>query len=231
MRTDPIRPNFYQSTGGYAWQLAEYLQCNQADDNRSFNLSKSVPPKLPDPLVSYPEFLAAGSSVRWSAAARITHNTPQIVGARGIRSSLVVVESTQAFGGFRHGDSIVLERGTTAGSLSDIEINGKAYDAGTLLVTLHRHGFIETDEKFPTSPPTRYMIEPTCALVDAPGIGRVAINQLNGRTIRLSETSQRIFDQDNDLEKIPKPLHASVIIFVEAGMLRLISREKTIGHD
>ncbi|WP_454738908.1 hypothetical protein [Cupriavidus necator] len=115
--------------------------------------------------------------------------------------------------------------------MSEIEINGKAYDAGILLVTLHRHGFIETDQEFPTSPPIRYMIEPTCALVDAPGIGRVAINQLNGRTIRLGETSQRIFDQENHLEKIPKPLHASIVMFVEAGMLRLISGEKTIEHD
>lgn len=92
MRTDPIRPNFYQGTGGYVWQLAEYLQCGQTDANHTYTLSKSIPPKLPSLLATYPEFLAPFSSVKWSVATHVTQNTPRLIGARGIRSSLVVVE-------------------------------------------------------------------------------------------------------------------------------------------
>ncbi|MCF1441451.1 hypothetical protein ACI2VK_13650 [Ralstonia nicotianae] len=231
MRTDPIRPNFYQGTGGYAWQLAEYLQGDQADGNGSYTLRKSMPPALRNPLATCPEFLAPDSSVRWSKSARITRNTPRLVGARGIRSSLVVVESAQAFGGFRHEDVQALAEGTTVGALPGMEINGVVHEAGTLLVALYRHGFIETDQAFPASPPVRYMIEPTCIVADAPGIGRVAINQLNGRTIRLSEASQGIFSPDKLLNEIPESLHPNIVHFVEAGMLRLISGGNARAHD
>ncbi|MGT0196847.1 hypothetical protein ACVHYJ_33065 [Burkholderia pyrrocinia] len=231
MRTDPIRPNFYQGTGGYVWQLAEYLQCSQTDASRDYTLIKSIPPQLPNPLATCPESLAPDSSVRWSAATRITHNIPRLIGPRGVRSSLVVVESAQAFGGFRHENAQALEKKTTVGSFSDIEINGVIYDAGMILVTLYRHGFIETNQEFPTSPPVRFMIEPTCTIVDAIGIGRVVVNQFNGRTIRLSEVSQRIFFGDNLLENMPESLHPNIVTFVEAGMLRLLSGGNTCGHD
>src|SRR5689334_13380350 len=61
--------------GGYAWQLAEYLQDNHADGNGSYTLSKSIPPELQNPLATYPEFLDPDRSVTWSRSARITHNT------------------------------------------------------------------------------------------------------------------------------------------------------------
>lgn len=222
MRTDPIRPNFYQGAGGYAWQLAEYLQGHQAEENGIYTLSKSMPPELRNPLATCPEFLTPDRSVRWSKSVRITHNTHQLVGARGVRSSLVVVESAQAFGGFRPEDVQALTEGTTVGALRGMEINGVAHEAGTLLVALYRHGFIETDQTFPTSAPVHYTIEPTCIIADAPGIGRVAINQLNGRTIRLSEASQGIFSVDQRLNEIPESRHPDIVHFVEAGMLRLI---------
>ncbi|WP_226377175.1 MULTISPECIES: hypothetical protein [Burkholderia] len=231
MRTDPIRPNFYQGTGGYAWQLAEYLQGDQADGNGSYTLSKSMPPELRNPLATCPECLAPDRSVRWSKSVRITRNTPRLVGARGIRSSLVVVASAQAFGGFRHEDIHALAEGTTVGALPSMEINGAVHEAATLLVALYRHGFIETDQEFPASPPVRYMIEPTCIVADAPGIGRVAINQLNGRTIRLSEASRDIFSLGKLLNEIPKSLHPNIIHFAEAGMLRLISGGNAHAHD
>lgn len=231
MRTDPIQPNFYQGTGGYISQLAEYLQGNLVNDNGSYRLSKPMPPKLRSQLVVCPKFLASDRSVRWSNSVCITSNTPQLIGARGMRSSLVVVESAQASGGFSHKDVQALAEGTTVGALSNIEINGVAHKADTLLVGLYRHGFIETDEVFPAFHPTYYMIEPTCILPDAPGIGRVAINQLNGRTIRLSEVSQDIFFPDKPLKKIPEPLHQNIITFVEAGMLRLVSGESTRAYN
>ncbi|SAL21436.1 hypothetical protein AWB71_01062 [Caballeronia peredens] len=231
MRTDPIRPNFYQGTGGYAWQLAEYLQGDQSDGNGNYALCKSTPPELRNPLAPCRAFLAPDRSVRWSSSVRITHDTPRLVGARGIRSSLVVVESAQAFGGFRREDARALAEGTTVGALPRMEINGVMHDASTLLVALYRHGFIETDEAFPASPPVRYIIEPTCIVTDAPGIGRVAINQLNGRTIRLSETSQEILSLNKLLNEIPEPLHSSIDHFVKAGMLRLISGENARAHD
>lgn len=231
MKSDPIRLNFYQGTGAYAWQLAEYLQGNQVAESGRYELRRSAPPKLPKHLAGSPERLAAESLVRWSTATRITHNTPQIVGARGIRSSLVVVESTQAFGALRPDTVEALQEGTAAGSLPDIEINGTTHDARTLLVTLHRHGFIETDEIFPAFTPTRYMVEPTCDIVDASGVGLVAINQLNGRMIRLSETSHRIFEQDAFLRDIPDESYARIVAFVEAGMVRLLCGEKDLGLD
>jgi len=49
-------------------------------------------------------FLAPDRSVRWSKSTRIAPDTPQLVGTRGKRSSLVVVASAQAFGGFRQDD-------------------------------------------------------------------------------------------------------------------------------
>lgn len=117
------------------------------------------------------------------------------------------------------------------GALPGMEINGVMHEAGTLLVALYRHGFIETDQAFPASPPVRYMIEPTCIVADAPGIGRVAINQLNGRTIRLSEASQGIFSLGKLLNEIPESLHPNIVHFVEAGMLRLISGGNAHAHD
>ncbi|WP_084688663.1 hypothetical protein [Paraburkholderia oxyphila] len=231
MRIDPIRSNFYQGTGAYAWQLAEYLQHNHADEDGRYQLSKAVPPVLPSPATIHPEFLAADTVVRWSKAVRITHNAPQIIGARGVRSSLVVVESTQAFAGIRHRDAIALEEGVTAGSMSDIEINGKIYNARKLLVTLRRHGFIETDRKPTLSSATHYMIEPTCFLIETPGIGNIAINQLNGRMIRLSATSNNIFDHSNHPYKMPKSPPSSVDQFIEAGMLRVVSMENPIEND
>ncbi|VVE55948.1 hypothetical protein PHO31112_05043 [Pandoraea horticolens] len=231
MRTDPIRPNFYRGTGGYAWQLAEYLQSNQADRSGNDPLDKSLPPILQNPLATCPEFLALDRSVRWSRLARITPNTPQLVGARGIRSSLVVVASAQVFGGFRHEDAQALAEGTTVGALQGMEINGVVHDAGTLLITLYRHGFVEVGQTFPACPPVSYMIEPTCIVVDAPGVGHVAVNQLNGRTVRLNETSQRIFSQDKLLNEIPESLRPNIIHFVEAGMLRLTSGGNARAYD
>jgi hypothetical protein len=231
MRTDPIRPNYYQGTGGYAWQLAEYLQGHWADGNGSYTLSKSTPPELPNPLATWPECLAPDRSVRWSKSARITRNTPRLVGARGGRSSLVVVESAQAFGEFRPEDVQALEEWTTVGTLCGMEFNGVMHEAATLLVALCRHGFIETDQTFPASAPVRYTIEPTCIVVDAAGVGRVAINQLSGRTIRLSEASQRIFSRDKPLNEITEPMDPNIVHFVAAGMLRLISGGNTRAHD
>ncbi|MFJ2992378.1 hypothetical protein [Pandoraea sp. NPDC087047] len=231
MNADPIRPNFYQGTGGYAWQLAEYLQGVRADGNGSYTLSKSRPPELRNPLATCPEFLAPDRRVRWSKSVRITRNTPQLIGARGIRSSLVVVENTQTFAGFRHEDVQALAQGTTIDALRSLEINGVVHEAGTLLIALYRHGFIETDRTFPKSPALRYMIEPTCIVADAPGIGRVAINQLNGRTIRLSEASQDIFSAGKPLSEIPESLHPNIVHFVKADMLRLISGGNTCAHD
>lgn len=234
MTTDPVRLNFYQGTGGYAWQLAEYLLGHHADANDgnvSYTLSKSMPPELRNPLATCPECLAPDRSVRWSRSARIAPNTPQLVGTRGKRSSLVVVASAQAFGGFRQDDVEALAEGTTVGELPRMEINGVVHEACTLLVALYRHGFIETDQIFPASPPARYLIEPTCIVTTASGVGCVAINQLNGRTIRLSETSQRIFSAAQPSAEISEPLPPNIVRFVEAGMLRLISGENARAHD
>ncbi|WP_230947541.1 hypothetical protein [Burkholderia territorii] len=223
MRTDPIRPNFYRGTGGYAWQLAEYLQGGHVQVDSNYTLGKSMPSELRNPLAAYPESLSPDSSVRWARSVRITRGTPRLVGARGIRSSLVVVESAQAFGGFRDEDVQALVEGTTVKAWPNVEINGVLHKTDTLLIALYRHGFIETDQTFPASPPLRYLIEPTCIVSDAPGIGRVAINQLNGRTIRLSEASQRIFSPDTIAEEITETLPPTVAHFAKAGMLRLIS--------
>ena len=231
MRTDPIRPNFYRGTGGYAWQLAEYLQGDHSSNSGSEPLGKPMPPKLRNALATFPEFLAPDRSVMWSKSARITTNTPRLVGTRGIRSSLVVVASAEVFGAFRCEDAQALAEGVTVGALQGIEINGVLHDAGTLLIALYRHGFIEVDQTFPASPPVSYMVEPTCIVVGAPGIGRVAINQLNGRTIRLSDTSYRIFSQENRLDETPESLLPNMIHFVEAGMLRLISRGDTHANE
>lgn len=231
MRTDPIRPNFYQGTGGYAWQLAEYLLGQHAEGSVSYALSKSMPPEPWNPLATCPEYLAPDSSVRWSGSVRIARNTPQLVGTRGIRSSLVVVERAQAFAGFRHEDVEALAEGTTVAALPCMEINGVVHEARTLLVALYRHGFIETDQVFPASPPVRYLIEPTCVITGARGMGRVVINQLNGRTIRLSETSERLFSPIKPSIEIPESLPANIVHFVKAGMLRLISRGNACAHD
>ncbi|MDN7864541.1 hypothetical protein QZM19_14185 [Burkholderia multivorans] len=231
MRTDPIRPNFYQGTGGYAWQLAEYLQGNHSDANSHYTLGKSMPPELLNPLAAYPAFLARDCWVRWSRSVRVTRDVPRLIGTRGVRSSLVVVEGAQAFGGFRDEDVQALTEGTTVDALPRLEINGVPHETGTLLIALYRHGFIEIDQTFSASPPVRYLIEPTCIVADAPGIGRVAINELNGRTIRLSETSQRLFFLTTPSDKIPEPLHSTIVHFAKAGMLRLISGGNTDAAD
>jgi hypothetical protein len=212
------------------WQLAEYLQGRTLDVAESYAIEKSTPPVLPDPLTVCPGKLAQDSSVKWSRSVRITHDTPQLLGTRGRRSSLVVVEGAQAFGGFCQEDAQALAEGTTVSALRRLDLNGVTHETGSLLVALYRHGFIETDESFPTSAPDQYAIEPTCTVVDAAGMGRVAINQLNGRTIRLNEDAQRIFASDRPFNDMQQALYETVIHFVRAGMLRLISGERAHAH-
>ncbi|WP_375674417.1 hypothetical protein [Bartonella sp. CL100XZDX] len=90
------------------------------------------------------------------------------------------------------------------------------------MISLLQHGLIETDQKaFSENDATALLREPTCIIIDS-SLGSLAINQLNGRTIRLHEKTKHLLKQATTPMHIQHPLEDSIKFLVKAGMLRLI---------
>ncbi|WP_375626861.1 hypothetical protein [Bartonella sp. MU37NMGALS] len=90
------------------------------------------------------------------------------------------------------------------------------------MISLLRHGLIETDQKaFSENDATALLREPTCIIIDS-SLGSLAINQLNGRTIRLHEKTKHLLKQATTPMHIQYPLEDSIKFFIKAGMLRLV---------
>jgi hypothetical protein len=79
---------------------------------------------------------------------------------------------------------------------------------------------------------TMIVIQPPFDRIFTSGVVKLRVrNQLNGRMIRLSEASRRIFDAANSPIEIPEGSREDIARFVKAGMLRFLHDENAREHD
>ncbi|WP_082911304.1 hypothetical protein [Bartonella doshiae] len=222
MQQDPIGLNFYNGTGGYVWQLADTMQHDFNERTNTLELQKPTPPTALNSFAVYPRELNPLAHIQWAKDVQIIKNKPALIGKRQIQPVTAVSTKGAAFGGFDFLTSEALHKGCLVQSLKKIQFNGFLLAADSLLISLSRHGLIQTDQKaFSKDDATALLREPTCCIVDSP-IGYLAINQLNGRTIRLHEKTKHLLKQAAIPMRIQYPIEDSIELFVKAGMLRLV---------
>ncbi|MCZ2159207.1 hypothetical protein NPX99_08125 [Bartonella sp. 220] len=222
MQQDPIGLNFYNGTGGYVWQLADYMLHNCYESSHTLELQKPIPPIAINSFAVYPLELNPLARIQWAQDVQITRNKPALIGKRQIQSITVVSIKGAAFGGFDFRTFETLRESCLVQSLEEIQFNGSIFTAGSLLISLLRHNLIETDQKaFSQDDATVLLREPTCMIIDSL-LGTLAINQLNGRTIRLHEKTKHLLKQAITPMHIRHPLTDSMKFFIKAGMLRLV---------
>ncbi|WP_375610624.1 MULTISPECIES: hypothetical protein [unclassified Bartonella] len=222
MQQDPIGLNFYNGTGGYIWQLADYMLHDLNESIHTLALQKTTPPTAINSFDVYPRELNPLSRVQWAKDVQITRNKPALIGKRQIQPAIVISTKGAAFGGFDFPTFEALREGCLVQSLKEIKLNGCLFDVNSLLISLLRHGLIETNQKaFSKNDATALLREPTCIIIDS-SLGFLAINQLNGRTIRLHEKTKHLLKQATTPMHLQHPLEDSIKFLVKAGMLRLI---------
>ncbi|WP_273760762.1 hypothetical protein [Bartonella sp. ML70XJBT.G] len=222
MQQDPIGLNFYNGTGGYVWQLADTMQHDLNENIHTLELQKPTPPIAINSFAVYPRKLAPLTHVQWAKDIQIIKNKPALIGKRQIQPITVVSTKSRAFGGFDLLTFAALYDGCSVQSLKEIKLNGCLFDAENLLISLLRHGLIQTDQQdFSPDHATALVREPTCRLVNSP-LGSLAINQLNGRTIRLNEKTKPLLQKATTEIHLQRPLEQTATFFIKAGMLRLV---------
>ncbi|WP_375608800.1 MULTISPECIES: hypothetical protein [unclassified Bartonella] len=222
MQQDPIGLNFYNGTGGYIWQLADYMLHDLNESIHTLALQKTTPPTAINSFDVYPRELNPLSRVQWAKDVQITRNKPALIGKRQIQPAIVISTKGAAFGGFDFPTFEALREGCLVQSLKEIKLNGCLFDVNSLLISLLRHGLIETNQKaFSKNDATALLREPTCIIIDS-SLGFLAINQLNGRTIRLHEKTKHLLKQATTPMHLQHPLEDSIKFLVKAEMLRLI---------
>ncbi|WP_375696949.1 hypothetical protein [Bartonella sp. AC70YNML] len=219
MQQDPIGLNFYNGTGGYIWQLADYMLHDLNESIHTLALQKTTPPTAINSFDVYPRELNPLSRVQWAKDVQITRNKPALIGKRQIQPAIVISTKGAAFGGFDFPTFEALREGCLVQSLKEIKLNGCFFDVNSLLISLLRHGLIETNQKaFSKNDATALLREPTCIIIDS-SLGFLAINQLNGRTIRLHEKTKHLLKQATTPMHLQHPLEDSIKFLVKAGML------------
>ncbi|WP_375637055.1 MULTISPECIES: hypothetical protein [unclassified Bartonella] len=223
MQQDPIGLNFYNRTGGYVWQLADYMLHDLNESIHTLELQKPTPPIAINSFAVYPRELNPLSRVQWAKDVQITRNKPALIGKRQIQPITIVSTKGATFGGFDFPIFEALREGCLVQSLKEIKLNGTLLASGSLLISLLRHGLIETDQKaFSENDATALLRETTCRIIDSP-LGTLAINQLNGRTIRLHEKTKHLLQKAATPMHLQYPLEDSIKFLVKAGMLRLLT--------
>ncbi|WP_375666315.1 hypothetical protein [Bartonella sp. TT121SHDZB] len=222
MQQDPIGLNFYNGTSGYVWQLADYMRHDCHESSHTLELQKPTPPTAINSFAVYPRELNPLSRVQWAKDVQIIKNKPALIGKRQIQPITIVSTKGAAFGGFDFPTFEALREDCLVQSLREIQFNGTLLASESLLISLLRHGLIKTDQKaFSENDATALLREPTCIIIDS-SLGSLAINQLNGRTIRLHEKTKHLLKQATTPMHIQHPLEDSIKFFVKAGMLRLV---------
>ncbi|EJF84900.1 hypothetical protein MCU_00008 [Bartonella elizabethae Re6043vi] len=222
MQQDPIGLNFYHGTGGYVWQLADTIQHDLKQNIHTLALQKPTPPLAINSFAVYPYKLPPSAHVQWAKDVQIIKNKPALIGKRQIQPITAVSTKSSAFGGFDLLTFEALYEGCSVQSLKEIKLNGCLFDANSLLISLLRHGLIQTDQPaFSKDHATALLREPTCRIVNSP-LGILAINQLNGRTIRLNEKTKPLLQKATTEMHLQHPIEQTITFFVKAGMLRLV---------
>ncbi|WP_273783685.1 hypothetical protein [Bartonella sp. AU15XJBT] len=222
MQQDPIGLNFYHGTGGYVWQLAETLQHDLNENIHTLALQKPTPPIAINSFTVYPRKLDSLAHVQWEKDVQIIKNKPALIGKRQLQPITVVSIKSRAFGGFDVETFTALHEGCSVQSLKEIKLNGCLFDADNLLISLLRHGLIQTDQQaFSKDHATALLRESTCRIVNS-SLGSLAINQLNGRTIRLNEKTKPLLQKATTEIHLQHPIEQTTTFFIKAGMLRLV---------
>ncbi|WP_273789635.1 hypothetical protein [Bartonella sp. ML70XJBT] len=222
MQQDPIGLNFYNGTGGYVWQLADYMLHDCQESSYTLELQKPTPPIVINSFAVYPSKLNPLSRVQWAKDIQIIKNKPALIGKRQIQPITVVSTKSRAFGGFDSLTFAALYDGCSVQFLKEIKLNGCLLDVNNLLISLLRHGLIQTDQQtFSKDDATTLLREPTCRIVNSP-LGSLAINQLNGRTIRLNEKTRPLLQKATTGIHLQHPIEQTATFFIKAGMLRLV---------
>ncbi|WP_244427569.1 hypothetical protein [Bartonella queenslandensis] len=157
---------------------------------------------------------------------KIIKNKPALIGKRQIQPITVVSTKSSAFGGFDFLTFTALHEGCSVQSLKEIKLNGCLFDTDNLLISLLRHSLIQTDQQtFLQDYAIALLREPTCCptcrIVNSP-LGSFAINQLNGRTIKLNDKTKPLFLQAETAMHLQHPIEETTIFFIKAGMRRLV---------
>lgn len=222
MQQDPIGLNFYHGTGGYVWQLAETMHHDLDENIHTLALQKPTPPIAINSFAVYPRKLDSLAQVQWAKDVQVIKNKPALIGKRQIQPITVVSTKSFTFGGFDFLTFTALHEGCSVQSLKEIKLNGCLFDADNLLISLLRHSLIQTDQQtFSQDHAIALLREPTCRIVNSP-LGSLAINQLNGRTIRLNDKTKPLLLQAETTMHLQHPIEETTIFFIKAGMLRLV---------
>ncbi|WP_273758469.1 hypothetical protein [Bartonella sp. AU55XJBT] len=222
MQQDPIGLNFYHGTGGYVWQLADTMLHDLNENIHTLALQKPTPPITINSFAVYPRKLAPLAHIQWAKDVQIIKNKPALIGKRQLQPITVVSTKSRAFGGFDVETFTALHEGCCVQSLKEIKLNGCLFNAENLLISLLRHGLIQTNQQaFSKDHATALLREPTCRIINSP-LGTLAINQLNGRTIRLNEKTKPLLQKATTEMHLQHPIEQTTTFLVKAGMLRLV---------
>ncbi|WP_375702109.1 hypothetical protein [Bartonella sp. AA89HNZF] len=121
MQQDPIGLNFYNGTGGYIWQLADYMLHDLNESIHTLALQKTTPPTAINSFDVYPRELNPLSRVQWAKDVQITRNKPALIGKRQIQPAIVISTKGAAFGGFDFPTFEALREGCLVQSLKQIK--------------------------------------------------------------------------------------------------------------
>ncbi|WP_273788678.1 hypothetical protein [Bartonella grahamii] len=222
MQQDPIGLNFYNGTGGYVWQLADYMRHDLNENIHTFALQKPTPTIAINSFAVYPRKLAPLAHIQWAKDVKIIKNKPALISKRQIQPITVVSTKSRAFAGFDLLTFAALHKSCSVQSLKEIKLNGYLFDVDSLLISLLRHGLIKTDpQAFSENDATALLREPTYIIIDS-SLGTLAINQLNGRTIRLNEKTKPLLQKATTEMHLQHPIEQTTTFFIKAGMLRLV---------
>ena len=223
MRSDPIRPNFCENTGGYLWQVAEYLGRSTDDHVNAVELVRPAPPELRHASEVAPKALHPESIVRWSPSVQHATGRPRLIGGRGKRTDYVI---NPEVGSFVEVDVALYETVTVGIRVRDLpwlRLSGVSYSAPEVLVGMIRHGLVESDESWPHVEPTKALLEPTCSIFQHDDGRWIASNVLTGRVVSINKPAWEFLSECRNGRLFDTSLRGAVSTFVRAGMVRLIA--------
>lgn len=223
MKCDPLTLNFCEKTGGYTWQIAEYLSRDSNEPFDRIELKVASPPRVASSLPSFPYEVDPSFLVKWSPDVEIVQNAVSLLGRRGSLTNTVIAISNGAFAEFDDDFVQSLRNGVFARSMSQIALSGKPFAARNLLVTLMRHGFVEFDRELPMREPVAFVREQTCCIRKLENDGCIAMNQLNGRALQLGAVEKALLEGADIKTEMPDKLRHISSKLSEAGMLRFLS--------
>ncbi|MEE1751535.1 hypothetical protein [Streptomyces sp. SP18CS02] len=227
MKADPLPPRFCQNTGGYLWQIADYLG---EDRSRSTDTAGAVlaRPRRPEPAdrrvwpASLPPDLLvhrAGDTVGHRPAAAVLasadHPRAVLVNRRAGSFAELPVALADAF-----------DKGVRVGDLDRVEVSGVTAEAPDLVVALLRHGLLASRPVAGLRGPdsgTAYRSEPT-AWLDGRSGRTFVVNRLTGRALRISEGGVSLLEDCRLRPVVPEGVDAAVLdTLTAAGILRPVA--------